>query len=512
MSAVPGGPRRFLISLAVMSATVMQALDTTIVNVALPHMQADLAATPEQITWVLTSYLVASVIFMPLTGFFTDRLGQRNYLLAAIGGFVLASGLCGIATNIGEMVLFRLLQGAFGAALVPLSQAVMIQTFSPQDRGRAMAIWGIGVMVGPITGPTLGGYLTEILDWRWTFYINLPVGLLSLLLAWRIVPDTPRQSRAMDWRGLGWMVLGIVGLQFVLDYGSQEDWFDSRSIQIAAVLSVLGFSGFIRHAATTHAHGPSLFHLDIFHDRNFAASTLLMTLFGLGMFGAMILQPIMLESLLGYPTVTTGWLMAPRGAASMVSMMLVGRLINRVQPRYLVSAGLLLGLTGSHAMTHYSLYVDTWTLVWPVLVQGFGLGLIFVPLSTIAFSTLPPQRSAEAAGVYSLTRSLGSSVGISIVATMVARESQVAWNQLGAYITPYNPALPQYFAQLDLNPTDPQAIAILARELGRQAQMQGIIDAFVLISWSFLIMLPFVLLLGKVQRHGNQDQASAIGE
>lgn len=510
MTDVATGAQRFLISVAVMSATVMQALDTTIVNVALPHMQSDLGATPEQIAWVLTSYLVASAIFMPLTGYFTDRLGQRRYLLICIGGFVLASGLCGIATHLSEMVAFRLLQGVFGAALVPLSQSIMIQTFPPHDRGRAMAIWGIGVMVGPITGPTLGGYLTEIISWRWTFYINLPVGLLSLLLAWRMVPDTPRKSRAMDWLGLALIATGIAALQFVLDYGNQDDWFDSRAIPFAAALSVFGFTGFIYHAATTR--GPSLFHLRIFADRNFATSTLLMTLFGLGMFGAMVLQPMMLESLLGYPTVTTGWLMAPRGVASMVSMMLVGRIINRVQPRYLVATGLLLGFAGSQAMTHYSLYVDTWTLVWPVLLQGFGIGLIFVPLSTIAFSTLAPQHSAEAAGVFSLTRTLGSSIGISVVATMMVRESQVAWNQLGVHINAFNPAVAQYLARLGLKATDPRAVALLGHELGRQAQMQGLVDAFVLVSWSFLAMLPFVLLLGKVQRHGDKAVAVPVSD
>ena len=507
MNAIGKSQGRLLVTVAVMSATVMQALDTTIVNVALPHMQGDLNATPEQIAWVLTSYFVASGIFMPLAGYFTDRLGQKNYLLFSVAGFMLASGLCGIATTLGEMVVFRLLQGAFGAALVPLSQSIMVQTFPPQDRGRAMAILGVGVMIGPIMGPTLGGYLTEILNWRWTFYINLPVGLLSLLLAWRTVPNTARIARAMDWWGLALIAAGIAGLQFVLDYGNQDDWFDSHAIQLAAVMSVVGFAGFIYHATTTR--GPSLFHLGIFRDRNFATSTLLMTLFGLGMFGAMVLQPIMLEGLLGYPALTTGWLMAPRGVASMASMMLVGRIINHVQPRYLVAVGLIFGMLGSYAMTRYSLYVDTWTLVWPVLVQGFGLGLIFVPLSAIAFSTLPPQYSAEAAGVYSLMRTIGSSIGISVIVTMMVRETQVTWNQLGAHLNVYNTAVMQYLARLGLRVTDPQAAVILGHELGRQAQMQGLVDAFVLVAWSFVIMLPFVLLLGKVLRQ-NAGPAAVI--
>jgi DHA2 family multidrug resistance protein len=510
--SVAGGSRgqHFLLTLAVMSATVMQALDTTIVNVALPHMQGDLGATPEQITWVLTSYLVASGIFMPLTGYFTDRFGQKRYLVYSIGGFVLASGLCGIVTNLPEIVFFRLLQGVFGAALVPLSQSIMVQSVAPSERGRAMAIWGIGVMVGPIMGPTLGGYLTEALNWRWTFYINLPVGVLSLLLAARTVPDTPRRERPMDWRGLALLALAISALQFTLDYGNQDDWFDSHSIQLSVALCAGGFAAFLYHAFTHR--GPTLFHLSIFRDRNFATATLLMSLFGLGLYGAMVLQPMLLETLLNYPTATTGWMMAPRGFASMASMMLVGRLINRVQPRLLVLSGLLIGTVGSWSMTRYTLDIGSWSLIWPVLVQGFGLGLVFVPLSTVAFSTLAPQSSAEAAGVYSLTRTIGSSIGISVIATMMTRETQVAWNQLGGHINPFNPALQHFLSGLGMHVGDPRAVAVLARELGSQAQMLGMVDAFVLVMWSFVLMLPFVLLLGRTDHRAAGSSAAAIAE
>jgi DHA2 family multidrug resistance protein len=499
--------RRFLITLSVMSATVMQALDTTIVNVALPHMQGDLGATPKQITWILTSYLVASGIFMPLTGFFTDRFGQKRYLVYSIAGFVMTSALCGIATGLNEMVFFRLMQGLFGAALIPLSQAIMVQTFPVHERGRAMAIWGIGVMVGPIMGPTLGGYLTEILNWRWTFFINLPVGILSLLLAWTSAPDSPRKVRPMDWYGLGYLALGFSSLQFILDYGNEEGWFQSHWIQFAAVLSLGGFTALI-YRSLFHK-GPVLFHLSIFRDRNFATSTLLMAFFGLGLFGALVLHPMMLEGLFGYPTFDTGLLMAPRGLASMVSMMVVGRIIGKYQPRNLVLVGMVLCLTGSWAMTHYSIESSTWSLVWPIIIQGSGLGLIFVPLSTVAFASLPPEQSAEAAGLYSLTRTIGSSIGISVVATMMTREAQVAWNQLGGHINIYNPAVSQYLSHTGLKPTDPHAILLLTHELARQAQMQGLIDAFVLVAWSFVIMMPFAFLLGSVARRAAPAAAAA---
>ena len=490
-----GSPHRFLITVAVMSATVLQALDTTIVNVALPHMQGQLGATSDQIGWVLTSYLVASGVFMPLTGYFADRLGQKNFLLISIFGFVVTSALCGISGNLAEIVLFRLMQGVFGAALVPMSQAVMVQTYPHEERGRAMAIWGIGVMVGPILGPTLGGYITQALNWRWTFYINLPVGLLSLFLTWRNVPDTPRRERDMDWLGFVLIAMAVGGLQFVLDRGTQYDWFGSWAIRAATALSVVGFAGILYHGFS-HPH-KALFDPRIFYDRNFATSSMLLAVFGLGMYGAMVLQPMMLETLLNYPPSTTGLVMAPRGIASMLGMILVGKLINRIGPRSLIAFGITLSVIGSHAMTLYNLHVNTWWLIWPIVVQGLGLGMIFVPLSTVAFATLPKEQSAEAAGIYSLMRTIGSSIGISIATTIMTRYAQVGWNQLGGMINIYTPALPAYLRGLGLAPGNPASSAVLAHLLSRQAQMLGLVDAFKLISISFIAMLPMVLLISN---------------
>ena len=501
--------RRILITLAVMAATVMQVLDTTIVNVALPHMAGQLNATPDQISWVLTSYLVASGIFMPLTGYFTDRLGQRNFLLWSIAGFVIASVLCGLSTNLTEIVLFRILQGVFGAALVPLSQSIMLRSYPQSERGKAMAIWGIGVMVGPILGPTLGGYLTDVLSWRWTFFINLPIGILSLLIAWKVIPNTERKPRSMDWLGMALLFIAIGGLQLVLDRGNQDDWFDSHNIQIATLLSVFGFLGFAYHGLTHR--GDTLFDLRIFRDKNFTTSSLLIAAFGLGLYGMMVLQPMLLESLLGIPTFTTGLLMAPRAVASMLSMFVVGRLVNKVDPRALILVGITFSTLGTYGATHYNLDVDTWWLVWPVVVQGLGLGMVFVPLSTIAFSTLDQKHSAEASGLYSLLRTIGSSIGISIVAATLTRHTQMAWNQLGAHIQLFNPALPAYLAPLHLEAQDPQAAALLAHELSRQAQMIGFLDAFTLIMWSFIAMAPMVLLLRKPKKARSESAVTAAG-
>jgi DHA2 family multidrug resistance protein len=487
--------KRWLVTCAVMTAALMQVLDMTIVNVALPHMQGALSATPDQITWVLTSYLVSAAIFMPLTGYFTDRLGTKNYLLLSMAGFILASILCGMATSMLQIVLFRLLQGVFGAALVPLSQAILVDMFPPNERGKAMAIWGIGVMVGPILGPTLGGYLTEIASWRWNFYINLPIGILSFLLAWYVMPATASRPRAMDWRGLICLALAIGGLQYFLDRGNAADWFNANDICIAACLAVGGFIGFIVNSR--YQTKKSVFDIKIFSDRNFNIASLLIALFGIGMFGGMVILPMMLENLFNYPVVTVGLVIAPRGICGMISMAIVSRLIKNTDPRILILFGLTLSILGTYPCTNYNLTVSQWWLIWPMLLQGFGMGFIFVPLSAIAFASLPDSTRAEAAGLFSLIRTLGSSIGISVVITLFTRETQIAWNQLGGFIQPYNSAVSTYLAHLNMSISDPAAPGILANELARQAQMIAITDAFMFMTWSFIIMLPLVFLLRR---------------
>jgi DHA2 family multidrug resistance protein len=493
---------RLMITLAVMSATLIQVLDTTIVNVALPHMQGELGATSDQISWVLTSYLVSSAIFMPLTGHFTDVLGRKRFLLICIAGFVAASALCGMARSLPQIVFFRLLQGIFGAALVPLSQAIMADAYPLHERGKAMAIWGLGVMVGPVAGPTLGGWLTDFASWRWTFYINLPVGLLSLFLASQFVPDSPRRARRMDWFGFAFMAMGIAGLQYVFDRGNQQDWFESADIRWSAVCAVIGLAVFIIHSLRSPEK--SLFNVRIFTDRNFGMSSLVIACMGLGMFGGLVLQPILLEGLLGYPIVTTGILMAPRGIATAITMLVVGRLVSHVDARYLVLTGLAFGAFGSLGMTHYSLDVTQMNIIWPAFMQGIGLGLVFVPLSTVAYATLDRHRMAEAAGLYSLVRTIGSAVGISIVTTLLAHQSQILWNELGVHVSQYHEALVEYMRRMHLSPTDPRGLAVVAYEVGRQAQMGAMLDVFKVITYSYLFMVPLVFLLKRstTQRAG----------
>jgi MFS transporter, DHA2 family, multidrug resistance protein len=481
---------RFLLTFAVMAATIMQVLDTTITNVALPHMAGELGATSDSISWVLTAYVAAASIFMPLTGYLTDRLGRRRYLLISIAGFVITSGLCGLAQGLYEMVAFRFLQGVFGAALVPLSQAIMVETFPAAERGKAMAIWGMGVMVAPIIGPSLGGYLTEAINWRWTFYINLPVGILSLVLAARYVPATAIRDRKMDWIGFAALSLAIAALQIFLDRGQQEDWFAANEIRIAAALTAMGLGAFLWHSL--RSRGPLLFNLGVFKDRNFTVACLIMGAMGIGMFGGMLLQPLFLENLLAYSAFAAGMALVPRGVGTFLTMSLAGRLSGRLNPKWLVLPGVLLSMAGSYLMTRYTGEIGWQALFLPLLLQGMGMGLIFVPLSTLAFSTIPPAAAAEAAGIYSLIRSIGTAIGISVVSTFFARTTQAQWSLLRGHIDPFNPAVHSY---LQNAPAHVPGIALLAKELGFQAQLTAFISSFWFITLSFLLMLPLVLLL-----------------
>ncbi len=484
---------RVLITIAVMSATLIQVLDTTIVNVALPHMQGSLSATSDEITWVLTSYLVASAIFMPLTGYFTDRFGRKTFLLVSIAGFVLSSMLCGIAINLTQLVLFRILQGVFGAPLVPLSQAIMTDSYPKEERGTALAIWGIGVMIGPILGPTLGGYLTEAMNWRWNFYINLPVGLISLALAWHAIPETPKHKRKLDWLGLLYISLAIGSLQYFLDQGNHSDWFNSRTICIVAFTCVISFLLFLLH--NTKKRDTRVFDTAIFYDRNFTISSFLLGMMGLGLFGGMVVAPLMLESLFNYPVMTTGLIMAPRGISAMISMIIVGKIIRFVSPRWLVVMGAMISSAGMYISTNYYLGVSPGWIIFPFILQGLGLGMIFVPLSAIGFATLKPELNSEAAGLFSLCRTIGSSVGISIVINIFTRHTQTTWNRLGGHITISNPAVAEYIKPLHLPLSHPASIMTLAKTLSMQARMIAFLDVYMFITVSLLAMIPFVFLL-----------------
>ncbi len=481
-----------LLVFSIMLATLMQVIDTTIANVALPHMQGSLSATQDQIAWVLTSYIVAAAIATPATGWLAARLGRKHLLVIAISGFTGASILCAMATGIGEMVAFRVLQGLFGAALVPISQSSLLDSFPREKHGSAMALWGMGIMVGPILGPPLGGWLTENYSWHWVFLINVPVGALALfgVLA-SVPPDEPHESR-FDWRGFAFLSLGIAALQLMLDRGNEKDWFGAVEIQIELALAFLGFYLYWVHWYTReHA----FVNLGLLRDRNFGVATLFIFVVGVVLYATMALLPPYLQTLMNYPVITTGLLLAPRGIGTLVAMMVVGRLMaRRVDPRLLVGIGIVLTAYSLWMMTGFSADVPMWPIINAGIMQGIGLGLVFVPVSTVAYTTLPMAARTEAAGIYSLVRNIGSSVGISIVFALVARYTQINHAELASRLTPFGAqALPASVHTV-------LGMAALDAEVTRQAAAIAYINDFWLMTWMTLATLP-LLLLFRVPRY-----------
>ncbi|MQP68005.1 DHA2 family efflux MFS transporter permease subunit [Niveispirillum sp. SYP-B3756] len=487
---------RGLITLSIMLATVMQVLDTTIANVALPSMQGSLGAAQDSITWVLTSYIVAAAIMTPVTGWLADRVGLKTLFITSVGGFVLFSMLCGIATSLEEMVAFRLLQGVFGAPLVPLSQTVLLNINPKERHGQAMALWGTGIMVGPIIGPTLGGYLTEMLDWRWVFYINLPIGIVAFvgMLIW--LPRSTTRPRGFDFLGFALLSLAVGGLQMMLDRGEQLDWFASTEIWLEAALALSAFWAFVIHILT--AEKPFI-EPRILRDRNLAVGLVLIFVVGVIVLAAMALLPPLLQRLMGYPTITTGLVIAPRGVGVMVSMIAVGRLVQRVDARLMILAGLALTAWSLHLMTEYTIVMGMGPIITSGIIQGLGLGLIFVPLSTLAFATLAPQDRTDAASLFSLLRNLGSSVGVSAVTSLLAQNTQINHAELGAFINPFRVQLDPYLALLGtISPA--KGLAMVDAMVNQQAAMIAYLNDFKLMMLVTLGIAPLLLLLRKPAR------------
>lgn len=477
-----------------MLATIMQVLDTTIANVALPNMQGGLGATQDQISWVLTSYIVAAAIVTPVTGWLSDRLGRRELFIGSVVGFTAASMLCGLATNLETMVLFRILQGVFGASLVPLSQSVLLDINPKERHGQAMAIWGAGIMVGPIVGPMLGGWLTDAFGWRWCFFVNLPVGILAITGMLVSLPRAPRKQRGFDFFGFGMLGLAIGALQLLLDRGQQIDWFSAWEAWFELALVLTGLWCFIIHIAT--AEKPFL-ELKMFTDTNLITGLVLIFIIGIVLLAGLALMPPMLQHILGYPIVTTGLVLAPRGVGTMISMIVVGRLVQRVDARILMFVGLSLTAYSLYQMTGFSPQMGRAPVVISGVVQGLGLGLIMVPLSTIAFATLEPRFRTDAASLFSLLRNIGSSVGISMVVAMLARNVEINRVELISGLTPFNAGLDNLSAMAGGEGT---MMAVLDSEVTRQSQMIGYIDDFKLMMLITLSVIPLLLLLRKPKR------------
>src|SRR6266436_4375918 len=496
----------WLIAIAVMSSTFMEVLDTTVVNVSLPHIAGSLSATVDEATWTLTSYLVANAIILPMTGWLAGRFGRKRLLLMAVTGFTASSFLCGLAPSLGFLIIFRIIQGACGGGLQPLSQAVLLESFPAEKRGQAMAFWALGIVVAPMLGPVIGGWLTDNYSWRWVFYINVPIGVLAILLTQAFIFDPPylrRERTGIDYWGIGLLVVGMGSLQIMLDKGQEEDWFSSHFIVILAVLAVVGLGGLIIRELKTP---DPVMDLSIFRYRSYAVGTLLMTAVGFVLYGSTVLYPLMMQELLGYTATHAGVTNFPRGMASFFFMPFVGFLVGKVDARKLLAGGLLLSAAAMFRVSFFNLNVGFWDFAWPLIFQGAGLGLIFVPLTTVSNDQIPRERIGNATSIFNLMRNIGASVGISSVQTLQFRHMQAHINYLGQHVNETSPRTQQVLAGLrqtfmlkgaDSVTATHQAHGALWGMVQRQAAMLAYNDVFRFMGGMFLVMLPLLFLMRK---------------
>jgi MFS transporter, DHA2 family, multidrug resistance protein len=495
----PSGSYRAIVSACTVLATLMQALDTTIANVALPYMQGSFAAAPDQITWVLTSYIVAAAIMTAPVGWLSARFGRKTLFIACLAGFTFASVLCGLAKSLDQMVMFRLLQGAFGAGLVPLSQATMLDLYPLEQRGSAMALWGVGVMVGPILGPTLGGYLTDVYDWRWVFFINVPFGILGIAgLALFLRERSGSAALKFDWIGFAALSLGLGALQLVLDRGEVKDWFGSTEIVVEAMLAALGLYLFVVHVAM--AKRPFI-PPRIFRDLNFSVGLLVMFAVGMVLLASSALLAPYLQTLGGYPVAQAGILMAPRGAGTMIAMLAAGRLVNRIDPRLLMFAGFVLLAESARQMVGWTPDIGPWSPTLTTLIQGAGLGLVFTPLQIVAFATLPSTLRTDGTALFSLVRNVGSSIGVSVATFLLEQNTQIEHAALAGQVTPFNRMLQSAGAYLYWNSATQAGLSALNDEITRQASIIAYVDDFKLM---LMVSLPAVLLLFLMRWPGSR--------
>lgn len=494
--AVPG-LRRNMVTICAMTATIMQALDTTIANVALPYMQGSLSASQDQINWVLTSYIVAAAIMTAPVGWIANRFGRKRIFIVCSAGFTLASVLCGLAQDINQMVLFRLLQGVFGAALVPLSQAVMLDSYSLQERAKAMSIWGMGVMMGPIMGPSLGAWLTETYSWHWVFFVNLPFGIFTVLGLLVFMDETRKNSELrFDWFGFAALAIGIGAMQIALDRGEQLGWLESNEIIAEIIVSIAGFYYFFAHSLTT---AKPFIQFAIFKDRNFVGGCVFMAVMGLVLFSTMALSSPYLQNVIGYPIITAGLLLATRGCGTFVAMMLVGRMMKYVEARTLIIGGLALMSGSLFFMTGWTDQTGVAEIVVVSILQGFGLGLVFVPLSTVAFLTLPNHLRTDGTSMLTLLRNVASSIGISVVIAQLTEGARRTYAVLSQHISPFNSALqmPDVRSMIDLGTDAGRAMADAM--VGMQSQIIAFSLDYQLVMIVTLCAIPLAIMIGSTK-------------
>jgi DHA2 family multidrug resistance protein len=502
----------WIIALSVMFATFMEVLDTTVVNVSLPHIAGSLSASVDEATWALTSYLVANAIILPMTGWLAGMFGRKRLLMLSVAGFTTASLLCGLAPTLGVLVFFRIVQGATGGALQPLSQAVLLEAFPPQDRGKAMAFWALGIVVAPILGPVMGGWLTDNYSWRWVFYINLPVGITSLIMTRMFIFDPSyikhASDRKVDYFGIGLLALGIGSLQYVLDKGQEDDWFTSTHIVILSIVAVVSLVTLIIHELTTK---DPIVDLRVFKERSYAVGVFLMTVLGFVLYGSLVLLPIMLQTLLGYPPLQAGIAMAPRGIGSFVFMPFVGLLTGHVDSRKLLFAGLVIGGGTLIWLGQLNLQAGYWNIFWPQWVQGMAMGLLFVPLTTVTMGGIQREKMGNATSLFNLMRNLGGSVGIAATSTLLSRNEMSVATNLATHVTPYDAGTQSRVQALTnaFTASGSDAVTAMHRaqgaimgEIHRQATMVTFVHIFQLLGGLFVLMSPLVLLMRKPKGGG----------
>lgn len=500
---------RALLTVCLMTATIMQALDTTIANVALPYMQGSLSATQDQVNWVLTSYIVAAAIMTAPVGWLSGRFGRKKVFIICAAGFTVASMLCGLAQSITEMVLYRLLQGVFGAALVPLSQSVMMDIYPAEKRGQAMAIWGMGVMLGPIMGPTLGGWLTDQYSWRWVFFVNLPFGIATVLGLMAFMEESEtRATVRFDWLGFATLSIGIGALQLMLDRGESIGWFEAQEIWIEAIIAAFGLYLFIAHSLT--AERPFI-PMQIFKDRNFAIGVLFMFVVGIILLATMALITPYLQNLMGYPVLSAGFLLGTRGVGTLVAMMVVGRLLAFIDARILIFLGLVAQTVSIYELVWMTPETSAFTIVWTSVVQGVGLGLVFVPLNTVAFATLPAQYRTDATGVWTLIRNMGSAIGVSIVIAELTSTATLMHARLTELVTPWNLGLAAMKGTL-LDPATDTGRALLDQMVTLQATIISYSNDYLLMTLIGLATFPLLLLMKGSKQSGKVDTSHAIAD
>jgi len=499
-----------------MLGTFMEVLDTTVVNVSLPHIAGDLSASVDEATWVLTSYLVSNAIILPMTGWLSNQFGRKRILMTSIAGFTLSSVACGLAPSLPFLIIFRVIQGATGGGLQPLSQAIMLEAFPPEQRGKAMAFWALGIVVAPMLGPVMGGWITENYSWRWVFYINLPIGILALIMSQLFIFDPKyisRRSSRIDYWGIGLLAVGMGALQIMLDKGQEEDWFGSHFIVILAAMAVAGIIGFVINEMFENQ---PVVNLRVFKNRSYATGVFMMTVLGFVLYGATVLIPIYLQQLLGYSALDAGWAMLPRGLGSFIAMPFVGILMSKIEARKLLAAGLAVAAYSLWALSHVNLNAGYWDVFWPQFIQGLSMGFVFVPLTTVTHDTISKEQMGNATSLFNLMRNIGASIGIAMVTTITARHTQMNINVLGASVTQSNPATQRmtsaataWFMSRGMDPTtaSQQAKASIWGMLQQQSSMVAFIYAFRFLAIMFVVMLPLILIMKPPSHKGGGGAA-----